>query len=112
MACLEDLAARPAPEAARDQVEFVREIWTWSGQGIGNVLDVTGVSGDGAMDARVLTADEVRELCGTDHPQREQAVAAVAGINERMNRGECVCFQFFSPEGNPIGWYFVGNTID
>jgi hypothetical protein len=112
LACLEELASRPIPEAARDQIEFVREIEKWSGEGVGNILDVTGVSGDGSMDARVLTPDDVRKFCGTDHPTRPQAVAAVYGINEKLDRGESACFPFFDAEGNPIGWYFVGNTID
>src|SRR5260370_28970673 len=87
LACLEKLAALPIPEAPREQIEFVREIEMWSGEGVGNVLDVTSVSADGAMDAQVLTDEDIRKFCGTDYPTRQQAIAAINGINERLNRG-------------------------
>jgi hypothetical protein len=111
-ACLENLAAKPLPEDPREQIEFVREVRNWSGEGIGNVLDVKEVSETGEMDARVLTPDDVRKFCGTDRPTRQQAAQAIDAINEKLNRGESVCFPLYDAESNPVGWYFVGNTID
>jgi hypothetical protein len=43
----------------------------------------------------------------------EQARAAVVKINEDLGRGESVCFPLHTAGGtDPVGWYFVGNTID
>jgi hypothetical protein len=112
LACLERLAQSPQPEEPKKQIEFVREVWKWSGQGIGNVLDVTGASGQNEMDAQVLGSDDVEKFCGTDRPTRDQASAAISRINETLGRGQSVCFAFYDSECKPIGWYFVGNTID
>ncbi len=83
-----------------------------SGEGIGNVVDVTGVSDhrDIAMAQRLNEQDTIR-LVGSAQPALAQARAAVGKINGELGRGECVCFPVYD-EGKPVAWYFVANTID
>jgi hypothetical protein len=50
-------------------------------------------------------------LVGAAQPSRIQARQAVGKINEELGRGECICFPVYA-KGKPVGWYFVGNTID
>jgi hypothetical protein len=111
---LEQLASRPIPNDPRRQVEVVRRVFASSGQGVGDVLDVTGVSRRGGVHvAKRLAAKEVRRLCGVERPDLNQARAAVPKINEELGRGESVCFSIYAAKGTkPAGWYFVGNTID
>jgi hypothetical protein len=112
---LEDMSRRPIPDDPREQIELVRKVFMSSGEGVGNVLDVTGVDDEGSeLVARRLKPDEIREFCKTDHPTSSQARNAVSKINEGLRRGESVCFPIYDDgaEGEPIGWYFVGNTID
>ena len=54
---LEGIASRPLPTDSRGQIEWVRQVYSGSGQGVGNVLDVTGVSDRGGMEARRLRQD-------------------------------------------------------
>lgn len=114
VARLEALAALPPPAGPREEIERLRALYATSGQGIGDVLDVTAVSDRGGLHvARRLPAAEVRRLCGTDRPSGEQAVAAVPQVNAGLGRGDSVCFPFYTPDGRrPAGWYFIGNTID
>ncbi|MEO6808071.1 MAG: hypothetical protein ABI353_03035 [Isosphaeraceae bacterium] len=120
LALLEDVASRPLPEEPSQQIQLIRAICADSGEGIGNVLDVTGVSDQGEPpEARRLAIEEVRRFCATDRPVLAQAEAAVGGINEMLGRGECICFPFHvsnddvsNDDATPSGWYFVGNTID
>ncbi len=50
-------------------------------------------------------------LVGDAQPTLAQAAGAIDKINEELGRGECVCFPVYE-NCKPIGWYFVGNTID
>ncbi len=109
---LEDLCSQPIPAGPAEQIDIIRRINADGGQGIANVLDVTGVSSDrGIHTAQRLSEEDTARLVGTTHPALAQAQSAVAKIHEELGRGESVCFPFYE-EGKPIGWYFVGNTID
>jgi hypothetical protein len=115
LARLDDMSRRPIPHDPREQIELVRKICMSSGEGVGNVLDVTGVDDEGSeLKARKLKPEEIREFCETDRPTLRQARNAVSRINEELRRGQSVCFPIHDhgAEGEPIGWYFVGNTID
>ena len=112
VALLERLCSEPIPESPEAQIEMVRQINADSGEGIGNVLDVTGVSEQrDLLTAQRLSEDETARLVGAAHPTLAQAREAVSKINGELGRGECVCFPFYD-KGKPVGWYFVGNTID
>lgn len=108
------IARRPLPTEPEKQIAVLRRIWACSGQGIGNVLDVTRVSSRrGLFVAQRVSAGKIRELFGTETPTRAQAEAAVGKINEALGRGECICFPVYrARDRTPAGWYFVGNTVD
>lgn len=109
---VERLCSQPIPENAEAQIDIIREINADSGQGIGNVLDVRGVSTQRqALLAQQLTEEEVTRLVGARQPTIVQAHKAISKINQELGRGECVCFPIYD-KGEPVSWYFVGNTID
>ena len=109
---IERLCSEPIPEGAEAQIEIIRQINADSGEGVGNILDVTCVAArrDVHMAQRLSPQETVR-LVGAAQPTRAQAGAAVSKINEELGRGESVCFPVYD-DGKPVGWYFVGNTID
>ncbi len=109
---LEELCDRPIPESPQEQIEIVRRIYADSGQGIGNILDVTGVAQQRDVGkAQKLSEQETVRLVAAVQPTLAQATEAVGKINEELHRGECVCFPVYD-RGKPVAWYFVGNTID
>jgi hypothetical protein len=115
LAMLENVASGPLPNDALGQIELVRKLHRNSGEGVGNILDVTGISE--CRDVHVaeqLTEKEVVRLVGSTRPTLTQARDAIYTINEELGRGECVCFAIYEggESGQPVGWYFVGNTID
>jgi hypothetical protein len=111
---LERIARRPLPTEPMEQVACLRQIWKAYGEGIGNVLDVSRVSNRrrAGVSCR-LSLRAIRELFGTETPSRAQAEAAPGKIFDTLSRGESVCFPVYSANGHkPIGWYFVGYSID
>jgi hypothetical protein len=112
---LERLCSRPIPQDFERQLKILRQISAYSGQGIGNILDVKRISKRRQFDvAQRLSGPELIRLVGTEQPTRAQAKKAIDKINQELGRGECVCFPIYdSREKNqPVGWYFIGNTID
>jgi hypothetical protein len=112
---LEEAASEPLTEDPRQRIELIREIYENSGQGIGNILDVTGISDRrDPLVAERLTDDEMVRLIGATRPTIVQARQAVGKVNEELDRGECACFPFYEANEfrRPAGWYFIGNTID
>jgi hypothetical protein len=114
VAFVEEVSSHPLPDQPQQQIELLRKVFANSGQGIGNILDVTGVSKRAAMHvARQLPPNAIRRLCQTDRPTLQQAEAAVGPINEKLGRGESVCFPIYAEGLDQLaGWYFVGNTVD
>jgi hypothetical protein len=109
---MERLCSQPMPDGPEAQIEVVRQISADSGEGIGNVLDVIGVSQRrGLHQAQRLSEEETARLVGATQPTLPQAGKALGKINEELGRGECVCFPVYD-NAKPVGWYFVGNTID
>jgi hypothetical protein len=111
---LERLSGQPIPLDPQDQIDFIRKITRYSGEGAGNVLDVRHVSERrGYPGAESLNEGELVRLVGTSRPTAGQARQAVERINKDLGRGEAVCFPIYEgPVGEPVGWCFVGNTID
>jgi hypothetical protein len=112
---LEQLCSQPIPQDFEGQIKILRQICASSGQGIGNILDIERISKRRRYNvAQPLSGPELIRLVGTERPTRAQAKKAIYKINEELGRGECVCFPVYdSGEKNqPVGWYFVGNTID
>jgi hypothetical protein len=115
LAMLEEIASGPLPEVPLQQIELMRKLYMNSGEGIGNILDVEGISELREVNAAErLTEVEVARLVGESYPTLAQARQAVNNINGELGRGESVCFAFYEggDPGRPAGWYFVGNTID
>lgn len=105
--------AQGVPADPRARLDLVRKLHMDTGEGIGSVLDVKAASDQGRfLCAQVLAREEIMRLVGADRPSQAQAEAALASINEELERGEAVCFPFFADGETPAGWYFVGNTID
>ncbi len=109
---LEQLGSQPLPADPQPRIQILRQIYAGSGQGISNVLDVMGVSDD-YFAAQVLSDERVAHFAGVTRPTIVEAHEAIDQINEELNRGECVCFPIYDEaRKSPVGWYFVGNTVD
>jgi hypothetical protein len=111
---LERLSAEPIPTDPLGQIEFVRQLSRFSGQGVGDVLDVQRVAEERDYPcSQRLTEAETARLIGHCRPTAAEARQAVERINEVLHRGEAFCFALYDgARSNPVGWYFVGNTID
>jgi len=111
---LESLCNQPIPRNPQEQIQILRQVYAIGGQGIGNVLDVTGVTEKREdFTAQRLSDEEMQRLVVSTRPNLAQACQAVDKIHEELQRGQCVCFPFFDANtGKPAGWYFVGNTVD
>lgn len=112
---LEKLCSQPIPKDFEGQISILRQINAYSGQGIGNILDIERVSEQRCYNAvQPLSEPEMIRLVGTERPTRAQAEKAVSKINNELERGECICFPIYdsSEKDKPVSWYFVGNTID
>ncbi len=91
---------------------MLRSIWADGGQGIGNVLDVIGVSSEReCLMAQKLSQADMSHFLGTTKPTLVEAQKSIGKIHEELGRGECVCFPLYKND-SVAGWYFVGNTID
>ena len=115
LAFIEAVVAEGVSEDTRQRIELVRKLCMDTGEGVGNVLDVKSVSAERTfLTAQVLADGEVERLVGTSRPTLQQAKAAIYRINEELGRGEAVCFPVYAEGASqqPVGWYFVGNTID
>jgi hypothetical protein len=112
---LEEFSGRRIPQDPQAQIEILRRIEAYGGEGLGNVLDVEGISdARGYPMAHRLGEEDLMRLVGTTHPTLAQARTAIPPIHTELDRGESVCFAFYEDgeSGTPAGWYFVGNTID
>jgi|GEM_PF-2274832 len=111
---LERVSKQALPEGAQAQIKILRRICAISGEGIGNVLDVTRVSKKrGNFTAQRLSPAAIARLVGTERPTVEQARQAIGKINEELHRGESVCFPVYDQaRKEAVAWYFVGNTVD
>ena len=114
LSMMERIAANGIPDDTDGRIEVFRAIFNSSGEGIGNVLDVTDVADSGGMHvARPYNADELDHLIGSNRPTLSESERMILPINERLGRGDSVCFQLYSDDrSSSIGWCFVGNTID
>jgi hypothetical protein len=111
---LERLSAQPIPSDPLGQIELVRQVNRFSGQGVCNVLDVKRVAEQRDYPAcQRLSEAETARLVGNGRPTGVEAHQAVDKINDVLRRGEAVCFAVYdSARSTPVRWYFVGNTID
>lgn len=111
---LEGINSSPLPREPQASIQLLRRIYANSGEGIGNVLDIEGIAGERQilMAHRLNGADCLR-LIGAEHPTSAEACSSFPKIGEDLGLGECICFQVYdSMRSEPVGWQFVGVTID
>lgn len=113
---LEGVSSRPLPDDPVQRIEIIRKMSKHTGQGTSSVLDILTV--DENRDTFVacpLASDFVRDLFGTESPTPEQVEANInrAALRMELPAGEAVCFPVYEPDAQaPVGWYFIGNTVD
>ena len=108
---LERISAEGIPTDPDQQIALLRRIH--AGEGVGNSLDVEGVSDEPVVfRARRLTDAELRDLFATTTPDEELAATAMQKLAPTLGRAESVCFRVFDHERRPIGWWFTGNSLD
>ena len=113
LALLERLSTEPLPDDPEARIAIVRQMYENSGEGIGDVLDVQSASDDGGLFvARILETTDLQELFGTPTPTREMAESTLSKLAPPLGRAESVCLPVFSAQGEPIGWWFAGYSVD
>ncbi|HUE74654.1 MAG TPA: hypothetical protein VMP01_27550 [Pirellulaceae bacterium] len=113
---LDEIKCQPLPTDIHEQVKLLRQIEAIGSGEIGNILDIESVSKSREPRKVVpLSSQELQDLFGTIHPSREHVTAErLDKIYNTIDRGEAVCFPIFErpPSQQPIGWFFVGYTVD
>ncbi len=110
----EELAAAPLPDSLAGQLTLLWKLYAGTGEGIGNILDVMGVSRQGGpFITRVLSEDDFHRVFGTDRPTKEWRSGMTADFLNSMGRGESVCFPLCEDgETAPAEWCFFGYGVD
>jgi hypothetical protein len=111
---LERIASQPIPTDLDGRLHLLRTLHESGGEGIGNVLDVTGVSQQGGFFVtKVLGPDELQRTFGTDRPASDWKTQVEPDFFDKIGRGESVCFPLFADdETDPIEWCFFGYSVD
>lgn len=110
---LEEVVSTPLPTTPEKQIAILRKVWESGGQGIGNILDVEGVSDEGGIHiTRPISAAAVAKTLGTPTPTPREAERYLHLRADDLGRGESVCFPVYDDASRPCGWWFVGYTID
>jgi hypothetical protein len=112
---LRKLASQAWPADVHEQIRLLRRIQAIGSSEVGNILDVVGVSRDPrSHGARPLTSDELQSIFDTDQPTRNEAETRMYRVFDLINAGESICFPVFCARRPrvPVGWYFVGYTVD
>lgn len=103
------------PADPPNQIDILRRINSGSGEGIGNVLDILDVSESGGpLMSRPLRTDELLAVFGTETPLSKMNPESVGPLYGMLGRGESICFPIYNDgdPSKPVGWCFVGYTID
>lgn len=109
---LESLASQQIPETEEEQIKVLRKVCEFSGEGIGNLLDIKSVDKVGDFFVtRVLSEAELTNLFGTDRPTLSQAKRLLDLMADKIDRAEGLCCPIHEDD-EPVGWWFVGYTID
>jgi hypothetical protein len=109
---LEGFCRQSLPDEAEARIDILRRIEAASGDEVGNVLDLTHVSQEREERvAQLLGEPEIERLVGVPRPGLEQARRAIDDIHAELHRGQAVCFPVYD-NGEPVGWFFIGNTSD
>ncbi|MEM7316568.1 MAG: hypothetical protein AAF497_25825 [Planctomycetota bacterium] len=114
---LEAIASQPMPSDFSGRVSLVRKLHADTGEGVGNILDVEGISGEpnaGWTAATRLLPNDLQQKCGHEKILTRDAEATAIKIHEWLGRGECVFFPLHNDadDEEPAKWCFVANTFD
>jgi hypothetical protein len=106
------MAARGVSEDPEAQIELLRRIEEISGDWVGNILDMTGVS-LGTEEGRVqqLTPERIEEVFGTTSPSLLEARRGMSRLANSISRGTAICFPIYE-DGRPVAWFFAGYSAD
>ncbi len=111
---LERLMSEQIPTDFEGRLNVLRALHENNGEGIGNILDVTGVSTTGDIFVtKILDPDELLQAFGTEYPGDDWMSQARDGFFDSIGRGESVCFPIYSVGGKtPTEWCFFGYSVD
>ena len=106
------MAARGVPEDPQAQIELLRRIEQTSGDWVGNIFDMTGIS-SGIEEGRVqqLPPERIEEAFGTSRPSLLDARRGISRLAESISRGTAICFPVYE-DGRPVAWLFAGHSAD
>ena len=106
------MAAHGVPEDPGAQIDLLRRIEEISGDWVGNILDMTGIS-LGTEEGRVqrLTAERIEEVFGTTRPSLLEARGGMDRLTDSISRATAICFPVYE-DGRPVAWFFAGYSAD
>jgi hypothetical protein len=108
----QQMAARGVPEDPEAQIDLLRRIEEVSGDWVGNILDMKGIS-LGTQEGRVqrLTPERIEEVFGTTSPSLLEARRGMNRLADSISRGTAICFPVYEG-GRPGAWFFAGYSAD
>lgn len=100
------------PEEPTAQIEILRRIEAISGDGVGNILDITGI-GQEPEEGRVqqLTPERIEDVFRTARPTLAEARSGMDRLADSISRGTAIVLPVYE-DGTPVGWYFAGYSAD
>lgn len=106
------LAARGVSEDPEAQIDLLRRIEEISGDWVGNILDMRGVS-PGLEEGRVeqLSPQRIEAAFGTSRPSLLDARRRMSRLAGAISRGAAICFPIYE-DGVPVDWFFAGYSMD
>ena len=106
------MAAQGVSEDPAAQIELLRRIEEISGDRVGNILDMTGISSGMEEDlVQRLPAERIQEAFGTSRPSLLEARRGMSRLAESISRGAAICFPVYE-DGRPVAWFFAGHSAD
>jgi len=117
---LEEISSRPLPTDPQERIAVLRRIYASGAQGLGNILDIESVEGFGVesdddgwpLISRPLTEQEIQAGLGSATPTIEEAKEGGRKFSDSLGRGESICFPVYDKNLQPVGWWFIGYTLD
>jgi hypothetical protein len=119
---LEEISSRPLPTDPQERIAVLRRIYASGAQGLGNILDIESVEGFGVesdddgwpLISRPLTEKEIQAGLGSATPTIEEAKKGGYKLSRSLSldRGESICFPVYDESRQPVGWWFIGYTVD
>lgn len=113
LARFEAIAEQGVPDNPAEQIALVRKLFASSGEGVGNILDVTAIATDDYFSAKPCSDEQLLALEAPSHPTRDEAEQIAHKLSMSLDRGQSFYFPFFTDDRQTAaGWCFVGNTVD